>query len=199
MLSPSHCHFRQSDSNGIIWNPAETLRAFQSFRQSMLPRDTRAKKVNHMPTRYIFANRPTPWEVWIAVEFYWEPDDCRSLTQGWWWLAVAPCEYLPSVGCLPGSRQIIRCQMGTRPAKEGNLCLADVTSVANLWLWCGCGGSSAQERCGGWVGLFVKCLSITCVFFLKLGGWKFYWIIRANHIVFYISFSSSLSRLAILK
>ena len=45
--------------------------------------------------------------------------------------------------------------MGTNeqdPGKSEDLCLADVIFVANMWLWCGCGGSSVQERCGDWIG-----------------------------------------------
>lgn len=63
-----------------------------------------------MPTRYTFCESAYAVRVWIAVEFIidWELDDCRSLRQGWWWLAVAPCECFPSEECLPCLGQIIR-------------------------------------------------------------------------------------------
>lgn len=65
---------------------------------------------------------------------------------------------------LPCSGQFIRLsnvgtnEQGQFQGKREDLCLADVISVANMWLWCGCGGSSVQERCGDWIGLAYCCL-----------------------------------------
>ena len=50
-------------------------------------------------------------------------------------------------------------QFQGRVGEGKDICLADVTVVANMWLWCGCGGSSVQERCGGWVGFGIICFS----------------------------------------
>lgn len=44
-------------------------------------------------------------------------------------------------------------EQGQIQGKSEDLRLADVISVANLWLWYGYGGSSVQERCGDWIGL----------------------------------------------